>query len=252
MLSYLYTFDYDDESSPRRAGPASCLKEPRANHPKEDENQSALASTSPKEADTSMSDKAEVRVSEGNSAVEEPWLLNNVLVYAIADKYGIFELKELAKAKFLARADSLMSTDDFPEIIKTVYTLPDSDRALRDAILDTCMSQLQALMDNVAFTTTVKTIGDFGFDILSGTLKQNAEQLKQISVQKAALKKEVARANNEVKQVKQALLHAITAVNHHEACKNCGAGFCCLLDADDLTKLKCAKCGTRHWYFSKS
>jgi hypothetical protein len=266
MLSYLYTLDYDDGSS-RRAGAASCSEEPGTKNPEEDETKSVLTPPSTQEVNRLASETAEASpespeqigmsaaagIPEDNSVVEESGLLNNILVYAIADKYGIFELKELAKTKFLAEADSLMSTDEFPEIIKMVYVLPDGDRALRNAVLKTCVKQVRALMGNVAPINTVKSIGDFGFDILGETLKHNDERLKQILAQKAVLKDEVAKARaeklNDVKQVTQALLNTITAVNRYEACKNCGAGFCGRLDADDLTKLRCAKCSTKHRCF---
>lgn len=267
MLLYLYTFDYDDGSTSCIAEAVSCLGEPAAKEHGEAETGSTRTSPSTRKVDAAESETAEassgspgqigtpaiVGVSEGNAVAGESGLLNNVLVYAIADKYDIFELRELAKTKFLAEADSLMSTDEFPEIIKMVYKLPNSDRGLRDAVLNTCMKQLRILIDNETFTDTVRNIGDFGFEILSEALKQSDKQLKQISVQKAALEAKVKiagaaklKAELDMKQAEGALLNVITVVNRHEACSNCGAEFCGLLDADNPTRLRCAKGRVRH------
>jgi hypothetical protein len=49
---------------------------------------------------------AKIVASEGDLVVEETGLLNNVRAYAIAEKYGIFELEELAKTKFLSQVQS--------------------------------------------------------------------------------------------------------------------------------------------------
>jgi hypothetical protein len=53
----------------------------------------------------------------------------------VAEKYGIAELKEMAKAKFQGRAGSLLSAKESPEIIRELYrSTPSSDGGLCDIV----------------------------------------------------------------------------------------------------------------------
>ena len=187
MLSYIYTLDYDDESpsSPLEAPPETDVL-------KEDHTESAPTSQSVSEdGENGTTDSAPesqerndrsatIGVCDGDSRVNQPWLLNNVLVYSIADKYGIRELKELAKAKFSSQAQGLLSAKDFPSVIKMVYeSTPSSDRGLRDVVCMVCTKQVRSLIDSPLFITAVGENGCFCFEILCEVLKQDDERLAE-------------------------------------------------------------------------
>ena len=69
----------------------------------------------------------------------DPRMMNNVLVYAIAEKYDIPELKDLAKHKFHTLASSKWPHDDFHAVTEAVFsTTPETDMGLRQIVMDIC------------------------------------------------------------------------------------------------------------------
>jgi hypothetical protein len=267
MLEYLYTLDYDDGSSHDLAD-GWYLEEQEVD--KEDEASSVQTSQpSPEieraEAETDQAAPVNVgpddplrgEVFEGNLAIEEARLLNNVLVYAIAEKYDLPELKELAKTKFLSQAslmsaDSLMSSDIFPEVITRVYkSTPSSDRGLRNVMSQIYAKHVRTLMNKEAFKTVVRNIGDFGVDLLYKSLKYDAEQLEQALAEKLVLENELedcqARAlvvERVMNRAQEKLKDAVGVVNRYTSCRHCSEDFSCHFDGSIL---RCAKCRTRHY-----
>lgn len=73
-------------------------------------------------------------VNEGLAA--EPELLIHVRVYALAEKYDVASLKQLAKEKFETALACSYDFADFAMVVEEVYcTTIDTDRGLRDAVL---------------------------------------------------------------------------------------------------------------------
>ena len=94
-------------------------------------------------------------------------LLINVKVYALADKYNVQPLKELAKVKFQKALDTQYEHESFPGAIVAVYsTTPSSDRGLRDAVVSQVGSIRSELKTRREFLDVVKSVGDFAVDLL--------------------------------------------------------------------------------------
>jgi len=67
---------------------------------------------------------------------EQPYLVTHAKVYAIAEKYGIYGLKSLARRKFASQAALHWSSSEFAEAMGDVYeTTVDRDRGLRDIVV---------------------------------------------------------------------------------------------------------------------
>ena len=65
--------------------------------------------------------------------------MNNVAVYAIADKYGIPELKELAKTKFKPLLLCAHLTSKTPIFVNAIFeTTPSTDPGLREVAIEFC------------------------------------------------------------------------------------------------------------------
>lgn len=261
MLLYLYTCDYDDGISELEEA-ASCSKEEEADG--EGESGPVRTSQAMPGIDTaetvstkSPEEEATVEVSEGASNMEESLLLNNVMVYTIAEKYDIFELKELAKAKFLSQADTLLSSHEFPEVVKTIYkSTPSKDRGLRDIVSQVCVKQVRELMEDEAFKGIISDVGDFGIDILREALKHDDERLAQVMDEKAKLKdkaKEIhvkmLNLESDMNQTKHTLKRVVRVVNETESCRYCGVEFCGHIDEASPSVLQCVKCQVRHRAF---
>lgn len=75
---------------------------------------------------------------------EESNLLVHTKVYALAEKYDIPSLKQLAKSKFEMAMACFYDSPDFAEAIEEVYcSTIDSDRGLRDVVLEAFKSHPQ-------------------------------------------------------------------------------------------------------------
>lgn len=102
MLAYLYTSDYCDGDP---SGPAAVVASP----------EEVLADVlEDEERSVSTSQSIAEEQDDAFAITDEPSLLNNVLVYAIGEKYGIAELKEMAKVKFQGRAGEPFVCDGVP------------------------------------------------------------------------------------------------------------------------------------------
>lgn len=80
----------------------------------------------------------------------ESHLLEHTRVYALAEKYDIPSLKQLAKSKFEMAMACWYDSEEFAEAIEEVYcSTVDSDRGLRDVVLETfkCHPQLASTQD---------------------------------------------------------------------------------------------------------
>jgi len=79
---------------------------------------------------------------------EEAHLLLHTRVYALAEKYDIPSLKELAQRKFEMAMACFYDSSEFAEAIEEVYcSTVDTDRGLRDVVL-------QAFRSHPALATT--------------------------------------------------------------------------------------------------
>jgi len=186
MLVYLYTSDYCDGDS---SGPAEVVASPEEvlSDVLEDEERSVSTISITEEQD------------DASATTNEPSLLNNVLVYAIAEKYGIAELKEMAKAKFQGRARSLLSAKEFPEIIRELYrSTPSSDRGLRDIVSRVCAPQGSTIVGNPDLNATIVEIGEFGLDLLREVLKYENRRVEEAVARNAVLKEELNEKKNEI------------------------------------------------------
>ena len=94
-------------------------------------------------------------------------------VYAIADKYGVGLVKDLAAAKFLLALENIRTTTDVPILIaatEVVYTSTlSSDRSLRECIGPKLYEFRQQLRDSDDFMTLFTSglrDGDFAGEML--------------------------------------------------------------------------------------
>ncbi|KAK3176283.1 hypothetical protein OEA41_007606 [Lepraria neglecta] len=111
MLTYLYTSDYYDGG--------------------------------PKNSDESEDDDVDASIVSG--------LMANVLVYALAEKYNIEEMKLPAFDKFWRLSDAFALPEGFPPVVDAVYTTtPDRDRdiRMRRVIVEKCSEEIEAIAED--------------------------------------------------------------------------------------------------------
>jgi hypothetical protein len=99
-------------------------------------------------------------------------------VYQIADKYGVFALKEHAKEKFSKAVKADWSTEDFPIAIELVYTTtPPEDRGLRDLVIETSNANLENLISRDGFCQALRTTTDFAADLVPFTCSKTSRKI---------------------------------------------------------------------------
>jgi hypothetical protein len=196
MLAYLYTSGYCDRNySGLGAGVASLEEVRLLADVLEDEERSGSTSQSIAEEQD-----------DASATTDQLSLLNNVLVYALAEKYGIAELKEMAKAKFRSQAGSLLSAKEFPEIIRELYgSTPSSDRGLRDIVSQVCAQQGGTIVDSPDLSATILEVGEFGLDLLREVLKYQDRRMEKAVVRNRALKEELEKKEDETIELQRRL-----------------------------------------------
>ena len=175
MLTYLYTLDYDDEGE--KASIASYI------------NDTGTGATSHATVET-----AELPVVCEETSYHR--LLNNIAVYAIADRYNIPELEQLAETKFetaLVLSDLGCDLPSLPMIMDAVFeTTPDSKHGLRDLASKYCASFTKEIIHNEEVVGIVKDHGEIGLAMIHRILRDR-DQLTATT--NAAIEKAAARAS---------------------------------------------------------
>ena len=146
MLRYLYTLNYDDH------GEAASVANYTHN---KGASEYLLATTVTEEQQWSARDPPNY-----------PELLNNVAVYAIADKYGIPELEVLAATKFENALQNSCIYEDLaslPTIVDAVFdTTPDTKCGLRNIVIKYCKYWKEEIIDSEDSIAIVRDHGEIG------------------------------------------------------------------------------------------
>jgi hypothetical protein len=102
-------------------------------------------------------------------------LLINAKVYIIADKYEIQALKDLAAAKYKSVLPKTWNSSAFTESSGLVYnnTL-DTDRMLRNAIVQEASKHVKILLDRGEFVDLLESRGDLAVEVLKNVVSNHS------------------------------------------------------------------------------
>ena len=171
MLSYLYTLDYSDERLPDDSTEtvvAEATLPPHLRH----KTKSAAGS--------------ETRSGRPSSGVEskplyDPKRLNNVLVYAVADKYDIPELKELAKRKFQGLMNNEWFNVEFEAVRNAVFeSTPSQDTGLRQILFQICIDHFEDIVKDIRLRSVVLSNEDLAHALLEHALREKANNMQSL------------------------------------------------------------------------
>lgn len=222
MLTYLYASKYDDldvseEETPTKPNDP-CEQNAEISDPPaaEDRDERSSQTSSGQGMWSIKAEAAELPVHVLVSAIN-----NNVLVYALADKYDIDLLKELAHTKFQIRTADEWAVSEIVNVLQNVYTTtPTTDRRLRTVMLQVCLRYMEDLMQDETFRQLLHGDASLCFDVLSEVQRQNSERANNgitsivINAREARLK----RVMEWTKTQEQGFKH-ITLAN--STCQNC-------------------------------
>lgn len=109
-----------------------------------------------------------------------PILAANALVYSIADKYEIEDLKALAKVKFETFAFAAWNCKDFPAIVAQVFdTTPESDLGLRDVVSLICAKHIDEILTSEVWSDLLTDNGAIGLSILKSARQRSVEEVQK-------------------------------------------------------------------------
>ena len=158
MLIYLYTLDYDDgDASPAVAEAISQNTDGLVPDP----------TAKPDVADDEMATHCK--------------RMNNIRVYALAGKYNIQALKELAKAKFKNGMTS-RPISHFSEVINAILvSSPETDSGLRDVLISTATSvkNLESILKEGALSSAIRDDSSFGLGVLRAVIRKLFSELEK-------------------------------------------------------------------------
>jgi hypothetical protein len=125
-----------------------------------------------------------------NLGLTPPALFSSIRVYAIADKYIIPALKELARERFSEWAESNWSHHDFPAMVREVCrSTPSSDRGLRD-VVSRELAKHTVLLEKDDFFDPTELFGELGLEILRQVVSDRSsmeQQIKALEAEKSRL-----------------------------------------------------------------
>ena len=268
MLFYLYTQDYPDHDVPSMS--ANHLAVDRYTPPH-------LRHKTPTTIEEVTDRSANLELSEGATTTHDPRMMNNVLVYAVAEKYDIPDLKDLAKGKFQSLARSKWPHDSFYALAEKVFsTTPDTDMGLRQVVLDICEKHSEDILRNegsragfleiqaIGAVVHRAAVGKFDQDrmLLDGALAKQIALREELSKAKADAKEDSRRKAEELSRTKADLKAVLDQkndwnvrldsllrnANKVEDCRHCHERFHSYLERLGTfgLLLRCANCRTRH------
>lgn len=216
MISYMYTFDYDDHD---------------------------FASISSPVVEIDDKDSATPPVESGRNDSE---LFSSVRVYAIAGKYDIPGLKTLALSKFAMWVEKDWSSVHYPAMVEEAFsTTPAEDMGLKEVIVESVVQHISLL--NQAEWQDVIADNDFLCrKILDQMAKLLVEVGSRLSKEQEEYRSQLEILENEKNTLSARLSTVIENVSKTKTCRHCSTKFDAFLEAPNAT-LRCRECRTRHY-----
>lgn len=248
MISYMYTFDYKDE---QHQDPEECNSLSRDQAMKivlEERPNTPMPVPVPvaDDPDNSLSGREE----------HQPTLFSSVRVYAIAEKYTIPALKELARCRFCDWADHNWSCADFHNVAREIFdSTPSHDRGLRGVVVRIVAKHVYALVEDDNVRQLVEDTGDLGWNVIRQLLKIHSEEKSQLRSQIEILEAENALLKERLNGAKLSLSWKtedmdliISKVNGVAECRNCRKGFNVEIDSNmyGARTVRCQSCRCKH------
>ena len=162
MLTYLYTLDYDDQD----ASNATAMEE----------------SQNTGGHDTDSSSKPE-KVDDATAIHRKR--MNNVLVYALAEKYNISALKELAATKFVG-CEGPVAFAQHQDLVNAIFeSTPDTDMRLRNVVILDCVNPqfIEKVLEEEGLAPAIRGHGILGLGMLREVVKKHKAELENLNAE---------------------------------------------------------------------
>lgn len=260
MISFVYTNDYQEKDHGNldldKLGIS--YDQPDTNRDKRDLAVTEEQHASPEPAENSPTGD----ISDRQRC--DPALVSNMRVYAIADKYDIPCLKELAKQRFCTWARSEWARPDFPAIVRVVFeSTPSSDRGLRDIIIALVAAHGDIFIKNADFRRLIQDVGELGLELLDKVLELHSTEmttlryrllgsdlrLSTLESQKATLEIDFRDLERMLENKSNQLDAKMIKINGFVECRHCAKAFNSEVEdlGSEFVTVRCRQCRTRHY-----
>ena len=152
MLTYLYTLDYDDQDASE-----------------------AVAVSESQNTDGHVTDSISKPEVVDDATIVHSKRMNNVLVYALAEKYNIPALKELAVTKFVGCEGPVDFASRYQELVNTIFeSTPDTDTGLRNIVILDCVNPqfIKKALEDEGLAPAIRDHGSLGLGMLREVVKK--------------------------------------------------------------------------------
>lgn len=177
-------------------------------------------------------------------------------MYAIAEKYGIPLLKELAKERFCNWTESNWAHEDFPDIVREAFqSTRDSDQGLRDVVVQIVAKHAKSLTEKAEFRRVIQESGDLGLGTLRQVLTTYSEdmsdlrsRLRELEAETEMLKGQTSRHEQSLRAQANEIKSTISKINNLGECRHCQKEFNVDVEAYlwGSATVRCKGCRTRH------
>jgi len=186
-----------------------------------------------------------------------PSLFSSVRVYAIADKYDIPPLKELARQKFSNWAESNWDCVEFPAMVREIFeSTPRTDRGLREVVLGLVTKHVDDLLKKADFRIVLEEIGELGCRVLLQLVAKHSEEksdlehdMEKLETRASLLMVQLLDCQQHLRDKSMELAATTRRINELDACRHCGQRFG--IEVGDsrvgvAAVIRCTSCRTRH------
>lgn len=161
----------------------------------------------------------------------------SIRVYAVADKYGVLPLMDVAKERFKLWISQSWASEELPAIAKEVFeTTPETNDGLRELVADIVAEHIGVLILRDFWWTTLENSNPLSFMILKRTVSSTAR-----------LKRTVETLQEEMIDLRFRDRRLRNDLNEIETCRHCSREFGVCVDGQlGLYTFRCRHCRTRH------
>lgn len=160
---------------------------------------------------------------------------NHVQVYIAADKFGIANLKSLARDKFAKWANANWASPTFVEILQEVIiSMPPHDLGLRNVIADVISKHVIALVSKGTMLQLTEASGNIWSEVINRLVSSNM-------VRESEEEKDCVSRARSLDLIAQKL-------ENHTFCRHCDTGLNVRMESYEYRygTFRCGVCRTRH------
>ena len=162
------------------------------------------------------------------------------MVYAIAEKYDIPGLKNLAKDKFALRVPVMPANEDLLGLLRLTYaSTPQGDRGIRDILSRVAEAKVEDILSNQSLLVILEQDKEWIFDMMRAVSKAKQQLQEEVHSLKRGIegvvnadekiqkvfKQETEELEKDLEKAENRLDRKIELANAILVCEHCGGSF---------------------------